>query len=85
MVTGGGLVFTGKTTGEFLALDKETGETLWQFKTSSSIIATAITYLHKGRQYVTIASGLGAGGPRRLARGTVPTGGSLWTFALLPD
>ena len=85
MVTGGGLVFTGKTTGEFLALDKETGETLWQFKTSSSIIATAITYLHKGRQYVTIASGLGAGGPRRLARGAVPTGGSLWTFALLPD
>ena len=85
MVTGGGLVFTGKTTGEFLALDKDTGETLWQFKTSSSIIATPITYLHKGRQYVTIASGLGAGGPRRLARGTVPTGGSLWTFALLPD
>ena len=46
MVTGGGLVFTGKTTGEFLALDKDTGETLWQFKTSSSIVATAITYLH---------------------------------------
>ena len=85
LVTGGGLVFTGKTTGEFIALDKETGETLWQFKTSSSIIATAITYLYKGRQYVTVASGLGGGQPRRFAGAKVPTGGSLWTFALSPD
>ncbi len=84
LVTGGGLVFTGKLTGEFIALDEETGKTLWQFKTSSSINATAITYTHKGRQYVTIASGLGGGSARRVA-GQVPTGGSVWTFALMPD
>src|SRR3982075_3093566 len=59
LATGGGLVFTGKLTGEFIALDENTGETLWQFKTSSSVNSTAITYTHKGRQYVTIASGLG--------------------------
>ena len=53
LVTGGGLVFTGKLTGEFVALDEDTGKTLWQFKTGSSINSTAITYTHKGRQYVS--------------------------------
>jgi alcohol dehydrogenase (cytochrome c) len=37
-------VFTGKLTGEFVALDAETGKTLWQFQTGSSINSTAITY-----------------------------------------
>ena len=59
LATGGGLVFTGKLTGEFVALDEDTGKTLWQFKTGSSINSTAITYTHNGRQYVTVASGLG--------------------------
>src|SRR5207244_1054585 len=59
LVTGGGLVFTGKLSGEFIALDEDTGRTLWQFKTSSSVNSTAITHTHKGRQYVTVASGLG--------------------------
>ena len=36
LATGGGLVFTGKLTGEFVALDEDTGKTLWQFKTGSS-------------------------------------------------
>lgn len=85
LVTGGGLVFTGKTTGEFLALDADTGKTLWQFKTSSSVNATAITYRHKGRQYVTVASGLGGILATRYGAGIVPTGGSVWTFALLQE
>ena len=51
-------MFTGKLTGEFIALDQETGRTVWQFKTGSSINSTAITYAY-GRQYVSIASGLG--------------------------
>src|SRR5262249_34958531 len=65
LVTGGGLVFTGKPTGEFVALDEDTGKTLWQFKTGSSVNATAITYTHKGRQYVSIASGMGGTLARR--------------------
>ncbi len=85
LVTGGGLVFTGKLTGEFVALDEDTGATLWQFKTGSSINATAITYTHKGRQYVTIASGLGGGLAKRFAAAKVPAGGAVWTFALMPD
>src|SRR6202045_127101 len=35
LATGGGLVFTGKLSGEFIALDETTGKTLWQFKTGS--------------------------------------------------
>ena len=82
LATGGGLVFTGKLTGEFLALDKDTGKTLWQFQTGSSVNATAITYTHKGRQYVTVASGLGGTLATRYASRKVPTGGSVWTFAI---
>jgi alcohol dehydrogenase (cytochrome c) len=85
LVTDGGLMFTGKLTGEFLALDTDTGKTLWQFKTGSSINSTAITYTHDGRQYVSIASGLGGGLARRYAADKVPTGGSMWTFAVMPE
>ncbi len=84
LATGGGLVFTGKLSGEFIALDQETGRTLWQFKTGSSINSTAITYTHKGRQYVTIASGRGGGLANYYAADTVPAGGSVWTFAIMP-
>lgn len=84
LATGGGLIFTGKLTGEFIALDEATGKTLWQFKAGSSINSTAITYTHNGRQYVTIASGLGGILATRYAAAKVPTGGSIWTFALLP-
>jgi alcohol dehydrogenase (cytochrome c) len=85
LATAGGLVFTGKLTGEFLALDQDTGKLLWQFQTSSSINSTAITYTHKGRQYVTVASGLGGILARRAIGDKVPTGGSMWTFALMPQ
>lgn len=82
LATGGGLVFTGKLSGEFIALDQDTGQTLWQFKTGSSVNATAITYTYKSRQYVTVASGLGGTLATRYAGRKVPTGGSIWTFAL---
>ena len=82
LATGGGLIFTGRMTGEFLALDEETGKTLWQFKTGSSVNSTAITYTHNGRQYVSIASGLGGALATRYGSTKVPAGGSIWTFAL---
>jgi alcohol dehydrogenase (cytochrome c) len=85
LATGGGLVFTGKLTGEFIALDENTGKTLWQFKTGSSVNSTAITYTHNGRQYVTVASGIGGIVATRYAARLVPSGGSIWTFALLPE
>jgi alcohol dehydrogenase (cytochrome c) len=82
LATAGGLVFSGKLTGEFVALDQDTGKTLWQFQTGSSVNSTAITYTFKGRQYVTVASGLGGTVAPRYAARKVPAGGSVWTFAL---
>jgi alcohol dehydrogenase (cytochrome c) len=83
LATDGGLLFTGKLTGEFIALDQETGKQLWQFKTGSSVNAPPITYTHKGKQYVTVLSGRGGSNPTRFAGPHVPTGGAVWTFALM--
>jgi alcohol dehydrogenase (cytochrome c) len=85
LATDGGLLFTGKLTGEFIALDQDTGKQLWQFKTGSSVNAPPITYTHKGVQYVTILSGRGGSNPTRSVSEFVPSGGSVWTFALLPE
>src|SRR5258708_3740101 len=57
LATGGGLLFTGKLTGEFVPLDEDTGQPLSQLQTASSINSTAITNTHKGPQYVPIATG----------------------------
>jgi alcohol dehydrogenase (cytochrome c) len=82
--TGGGVLFTGRPTGEFIALDEDTGQTLWQFKTGSSINAPPITYTHKGQQYVTVLSGLGGSVVKRFVGDRVPLGGAAWTFAVMP-
>jgi alcohol dehydrogenase (cytochrome c) len=85
LATDGGLVFTGKLTGEFIALDQATGKQLWQFKTGSSVNAPPITYTHKGAQYVTVLSGRGGSNPTRSAGDIIPAGGSVWTFALMRE
>ncbi len=85
LATDGGLLFTGMLTGEVIALDQDNGDTLWQFKTGSSIVAPPITYTHKGRQYVTVLSGIGGSVPTRTAGKMVPAGGSVWTFALMSE
>lgn len=85
LVTGSNLVFTGVMTGEFQALDADTGKILWSFKTPSGIIGQPVTWEKNGKQYLTIMSGIGgvyalrAGDPN-LAN--VPAGASLWTFGL---
>ncbi|HTP96782.1 MAG TPA: PQQ-dependent dehydrogenase, methanol/ethanol family [Burkholderiales bacterium] len=85
--TGGGLLFTGKMTGEFMALDAETGKTLWQFQMPSGVNAQPITWTHNGKQYVTVLSGLGGlfGTSQRAKLPNVPLGGSVWTFALYDE
>src|SRR5260370_37860656 len=59
LATDGGLLFTGLLTGEFIALDQDTGQTLRKFKTGSAINSPPITYTHRGRQFATVLSGLG--------------------------
>ena len=85
LATAGGLLFTGKETGEFIALDIDSGKTLWQFQTSSGINAQPITFTHKGRQYVAIQSGLGGVNVLRMGEQlkNVPRGGSVWVFAVM--
>ncbi len=83
--TEGGLVFTGRMTGEFEALDEATGKLLWKFQTGSGVNAPPVTYTHKGRQYITVLSGLAGDSRGRKAAPTVPAGGAVWTFALLPE
>ena len=84
LVTGGGLLFTGKHTGEFFAMDADTGETLWEYRVSSGVNAQPITWTHQGKQYVTVLAGLGGlyGARNRERLKDVPLGGSVWTFAL---
>ena len=84
LATGGGLLFNGRSTGEFFAMDADTGEMLWTFQTSSGVNAMPITWTQKGRQYVTVLSGLGGlyGTAGRQYLAQVPLGGSVWTFAL---
>ena len=87
LATGSGLLFTGKETGEFVALDADDGRTLWQFQTGSGINAIPVTYTHQGQQYVTVLSGVGGlywNVSRNALKNVVP-GGSVWTFALLPN
>jgi alcohol dehydrogenase (cytochrome c) len=57
--TDGDLVFFGEDSGAFAALDAETGEPLWHFQANQDWKASPMTYMVGGRQYVTIASGLG--------------------------
>ena len=85
LATDGGLLFTGKLTGEFIALDQDSGKQLWQFKTGSGIVAPPITYTHKGVQYVTVLSGRGGAVSGRAVNSIVPAGGSVTTFALMAD
>ncbi len=87
LATGSGLLFTGRENGEFIALDADDGKTLWQFQTGSGINAMPVTYTHQGRQYVTVLSGVGGlywNMAKELLKDVAP-GGSVWTFALLPN
>jgi hypothetical protein len=57
LVTAGGLVFTGRLTGEFMAVDADTGKILWEFQTSTGIVGQPITWELDVKQYVTVTSG----------------------------
>ncbi len=59
MNTAGGLAFYGSLGGDFRAVDRKTGKILWSRKLGSGIIGNPITYKVKGKQYVSILSGIG--------------------------
>ena len=59
LTTAGGLVFQGTPTGEFVALDEETGEKLWSFQCGSGHHSSPMSYSIDGRQYVAVPTGWG--------------------------
>ncbi|WP_313805156.1 PQQ-dependent dehydrogenase, methanol/ethanol family [Sphingobium sp.] len=59
--TAGNLVFQGNIEGKFVAYAADTGKTLWSFDAQNGIVAQPITYMVKGRQYVTVLTGVAGG------------------------
>ena len=87
LTTGGGLVFQGQAIGSFNAYDATNGQRLWTFDARGAVMAGAISYSVRGRQYVAVLTGMGltaainAGGlPRRFDYRTQPR--RLLIFAL---
>ncbi|MFN0219307.1 MAG: methanol/ethanol family PQQ-dependent dehydrogenase [Hyphomicrobium sp.] len=76
LTTAGGVAFYGTLEGYFKAVDQKDGKELFKFRTPSGIIGNAMTYTHKGKQYVGIFSGVGGWAGIGLAAGlTNPTDG----------
>src|SRR5262245_1816219 len=92
LATAGGLVFTGGTNDRKIhAFDAKTGKLLWEFPTTSGILAPPTSFLIDGKQYIAVHSGWGGdsagmqGALNRLFPGEyppVPEGGSVWVFAI---
>jgi len=59
LATGGDLVFAGKPSGEFVALDASTGEQVWQFQCGSGHHSSPTTFSVDGRQYIAVPVGWG--------------------------
>jgi len=92
MTTAGGLVFSGGTVDRKLrAFDARSGAVLWEFPTSSGIIASPSAFMVDGTQYIAVVSGFGIDSRSMNARFNelrpgefpdVPEGGVVWVFAL---
>jgi quinohemoprotein ethanol dehydrogenase len=73
--TAGGLLFLGRGDGRFMAYDKRSGESLWEFQTDAPINAPATVFEYNGVEYVAV-----------MAAGTYYSpgkrGDGLWLFSL---
>lgn len=76
LATAGDVVFYGTLEGYLKAIDAKTGQELYKFKTPSGIIGNVTTYMHGGKQYIAILSGIGGWAGIGLAAGlTEPQAG----------
>jgi alcohol dehydrogenase (cytochrome c) len=55
--TAGNLVFSATPSGNFYALDAQTGKELWRFNGGDRVFASPITFLSRGKQMITIPIG----------------------------
>jgi PQQ-dependent dehydrogenase (methanol/ethanol family) len=76
LTTAGGIGFYGTLEGWFRAVDLKTGKVLYQFHCPSGIIGNPITFMHNGKQYVAVLTGVGGWAAIGLAAGlTKPSAG----------
>ncbi len=59
LVTAGGLAFYGSLGGDFRAVDRASGKVVWSKKLGSGIIGNPIAYSVKGKEYISVWSGIG--------------------------
>lgn len=88
LATAGDIVFYGTLEGYLKAVDMETGEELYRFRTGSGVIGNVMTYEHDGDQYVGVLSGVGGWAGIGLAAGlTDPSAGlgAVGGYASLSD
>ncbi|WP_106744984.1 methanol/ethanol family PQQ-dependent dehydrogenase [Yoonia maritima] len=88
LATAGDVVFYGTLEGYLKAVDSNTGEELYRFKTASGIIGNVMTYTHDDKQYIAILSGIGGWAGIGLAAGlTNPNDGlgAVGGYAALSD
>ena len=57
MATAGGVVFAASRDGDLIALDAQTGTSLWRYQTGGNMRASPMSFAVEDRQYVAIASG----------------------------
>jgi len=69
LTTAGDVAFYGTLEGYLKAVDVNTGEELYRFKTPSGIIGNVTTYMHDGKRYVAVLSGVGGWAGIGLAAG----------------
>ena len=69
LATAGDVVFYGTLEGYLKAVDMVSGKELYRFKTPSGIIGTVNTYMHGGKQYIAVLSGVGGWAGIGLAAG----------------
>jgi lanthanide-dependent methanol dehydrogenase len=85
LATAGDVVFYGTLEGYLKAVDSETGQELYRFKTPSGIIGNVNTYMHDGKQYIAVLSGVGGWAGVGLAAGlTREEGAAGWHGAVHP-
>ncbi|MEO9873544.1 MAG: methanol/ethanol family PQQ-dependent dehydrogenase [Anderseniella sp.] len=69
LATAGDIVFYGTLEGHLKAVDANTGDELYKFKTPSGIIGNVMTYERGGKQYIGVLSGIGGWAGIGLAAG----------------
>nr|WP_298378924.1 methanol/ethanol family PQQ-dependent dehydrogenase [uncultured Halomonas sp.] len=88
LATAGGLAFYGTLEGHVKAVNIDTGEEMWSFKTPSGIIGNINTFQHQGKQYLGVLSGVGGWAGIGLAAGLEDPEeglGAVSAFAALED